>query len=217
MKKPISFPSSHGQRSPVRTVIGTAVLFAVFSYYSPNVQAAGAFGNAKRYTTSEITLNNWTQFSNSIYNSYITPHDENIPAEGQVLTVTGEGIRDTPQKSWYVMGGYSSTGDVLNNQLNVNGSINRATLYGGYADGTGTASGNTLTLNTQSKVSFGQLGGGYSVSGNVRDNTVVITASSQVVLNDQVAQGARTRGTDVVVTGNSVVVEENASFDPGPR
>ena len=115
------------------------------------------------------------------------------------------------------MGGYSTTDDVLNNQLNINGSINRATLYGGYADGTGTASGNTLTLNTQSTVSFGQLGGGYSASGNVLNNKVVITENSKVVLNDQVAQGARTRGTDVVVTGNSVVVEENASFDPGPR
>lgn len=215
MKKPISFPSSHGQRSPVRTVIGTAVLFAVFSYYSPNVQAAGAFGNAKRYTTSEITLDNWTQFSNSIYNSYITPHDENIPAEGQVLTVTGEGIRDTPQKSWHVMGGYSSTGDVLNNQLNVNGSINRATLYGGYADGTGTASGNTLTLNTQSKVSFGQLVGGYSVSGNVQDNQIVVAAGSKVVMNDQIARGAYTEGKNAVLTSNSVTIEKNASFDSG--
>ena len=214
MKKLISFPSSRGQRSPVRTVLGTAVLLAVLALGNTGASAALS-GN--RYTTSEITLDNWEQFSSSLYISLITPHDENTPAEGQVLTVTGEGIRDTPQKSWYVMGGYSSTDDVLNNQLNVNGSINRAALYGGYADGTGTASSNTLTLNTQSKVSFGQLGGGYSASGNVLNNKVVITASSQVVLNDQVAQGARTKGTDVVVTGNSVVVEENASFDPGPR
>lgn len=214
MKKLISFPSSRGQRSPVRTVLGTAVLLAVLALGNTGASAALS-GN--RYTTSEITLDNWEQFSSSLYISLITPHDENTPAEGQVLTVTGEGIRDTPQNSWYVMGGYSSTDDVLNNQLNVNGSINRATLYGGYADGTGTASGNTLTLNTQSKVSFGQLGGGYSASGNVLNNKVVITASSQVVLDDQVAQGARTKGTDVVVTGNSVVVEENASFDPGPR
>ena len=214
MKKLISFPSSRGQRSPMRTVIGTAVLLALLALGNTGASAALS-GN--RYTTSEITLDNWHQFSSSLYNSLITPHDKNTPAVGQVLTVTGEGIREEPTRSWYVMGGYSTTDDVLNNQLNVNGSINRATLYGGYADGTGTASGNTLTLNTQSKVSFGQLAGGYSVSGNVRDNTVVITASSQVVLNDQVAQGARTRGTDVVVTGNSVVVEENASFDPGPR
>lgn len=214
MKKLNSFPSSRGQRSPMRTVIGTAVLLALLALGNTGASAALS-GN--RYTTSEITLDNWHQFSSSLYNSLITPHDKNTPAVGQVLTVTGEGIREEPTRSWYVMGGYSTTDDVLNNQLNVNGSINRATLYGGYADGTGTASGNTLTLNTQSKVSFGQLAGGYSVSGNVRDNTVVITASSQVVLNDQVAQGARTRGTDVVVTGNSVVVEENASFDPGPR
>lgn len=214
MKKLISFPSSRGQRSPMRTVIGTAVLLALLALGNTGASAALS-GN--RYTTSEITLDNWHQFSSSLYNSLITPHDKNTPAVGQVLTVTGEGIREEPTRSWYVMGGYSTTDDVLNNQLNVNGSINRATLYGGYADGTGTASGNTLTLNTQSTVSFGQLGGGYSASGNVLNNTVVITASSQVVLNDQVAQGARTRGTDVVVTGNSVVVEENASFDPGPR
>lgn len=214
MKKLISFPSSRGQRSPMRTVIGTAVLLALLALGNTGASAALS-GN--RYTTSEITLDNWHQFSSSLYNSLITPHDKNTPAVEQVLTVTGEGIREEPTGVWYVMGGYSTTDDVLNNQLNVNGSINRATLYVGYADGTGTASGNTLTHNTQSKVSFGQLGGGYSVSGNVRDNTVVITASSQVVLNDQVAQGARTRGTDVVVTGNSVVVEENASFDPGPR
>lgn len=214
MKKLISFPSSRGQRSPMRTVIGTAVLLALLALGNTGASAAIS-GN--RYTTSEITLDNWHQFSSSLYNSLITPHDKNTPAVGQVLTVTGEGIREEPTRSWYVMGGYSTTDDVLNNQLNVNGSINRATLYGGYADGTGTASGNTLTLNTQSTVSFGQLGGGYSASGNVLNNTVVITASSQVVLNDQVAQGARTRGTDVVVTGNSVVVEENASFDPGPR
>lgn len=214
MKKLISFPSSRGQRSPMRTVIGTAVLLALLALGNTGASAALS-GN--RYTTSEITLDNWHQFSSSLYNSLITPHDKNTPAVGQVLTVTGEGIREEPTRSWNVMGGYSTTDDVLNNQLNVNGSINRATLYGGYADGTGTASGNTLTLNTQSTVSFGQLGGGYSASGNVLNNTVVITASSQVVLNDQVAQGARTRGTDVVVTGNSVVVEENASFDPGPR
>ena len=214
MKKLISFPSSRGQRSPMRTVIGTAVLLALLALGNTGASAALS-GN--RYTTSEITLDNWHQFSSSLYNSLITPHDKNTPAVGQVLTVTGEGIREEPTRSWYVMGGYSTTDDVLNNQLNVNGSINRATLYGGYADGTGTASGNTLTLNTQSTVSFGQLGGGYSASGNVLNNTVVITASSQVVLNNQVAQGARTRGTDVVVTGNSVVVEENASFDPGPR
>ena len=214
MKKLISFPSSRGQRSPMRTVIGTAVLLALLALGNTGASAAL---NGNRYTTSEITLDNWHQFSSSLYNSLITPHDKNTPAVGQVLTVTGEGIREEPTRSWYVMGGYSTTDDVLNNQLNVNGSINRATLYGGYADGTGTASGNTLTLNTQSTVSFGQLGGGYSASGNVLNNTVVITASSQVVLNDQVAQGARTRGTDVVVTGNSVVVEENASFDPGPR
>ena len=214
MKKLISFPSSRGQRSPMRTVIGTAVLLALLALGNTGASAALS-GN--RYTTSEITLDNWHQFSSSLYNSLITPHDKNTPAVGQVLTVTGEGIREEPTRSWYVMGGYSTTDDVLNNQLNVNGSINRATLYGGYADGTGTASGNTLTLNTQSTVSFGQLGGGYSASGNVLNNTVVITASSQVVLNGQVAQGARTRGTDVVVTGNSVVVEENASFDPGPR
>lgn len=214
MKKLISFPSSRGQRSPMRTVIGTAVLLALLALGNTGASAALS-GN--RYTTSEITLDNWHQFSSSLYNSLITPHDKNTPAVGQVLTVTGEGIREEPTRSWYVMGGYSTTDDVLNNQLNVNGSINRATLYGGYADGTGTASGNTLTLNTQSTVSFGQLGGGYSASGNVLNNTVVITASSQVVLNNQVAQGARTRGTDVVVTGNSVVVEENVSFDPGPR
>lgn len=214
MKKLISFPSSRGQRSPMRTVIGTAVLLALLALGNTGASAAL---NGNRYTTSEITLDNWHQFSSSLYNSLITPHDKNTPAVGQVLTVTGEGIREEPTRSWYVMGGYSTTDDVLNNQLNVNGSINRATLYGGYADGTGTASGNTLTLNTQSTVSFGQLGGGYSASGNVLNNTVVITASSQVVLNNQVAQGARTRGTDVVVTGNSVVVEENASFDPGPR
>lgn len=214
MKKLISFPSSRGQRSPMRTVIGTAVLLALLALGNTGASAALS-GN--RYTTSEITLDNWHQFSSSLYNSLITPHDKNTPAVGQVLTVTGEGIREEPTRSWYVMGGYSTTDDVLNNQLNINGSINRATLYGGYADGTGTASGNTLTLNTQSTVSFGQLGGGYSASGNVLNNTVVITASSQVVLNNQVAQGARTRGTDVVVTGNSVVVEENASFDPGPR
>lgn len=214
MKKLISFPSSRGQRSPMRTVIGTAVLLALLALGNTGASAALS-GN--RYTTSEITLDNWHQFSSSLYNSLITPHDKNTPAVGQVLTVTGEGIREEPTRSWYVMGGYSTTDDVLNNQLNVNGSINRATLYGGYADGTGTASGNTLTLNTQSTVSFGQLGGGYSASGNVLNNTVVITACSQVVLNNQVAQGARTRGTDVVVTGNSVVVEENASFDPGPR
>lgn len=214
MKKLISFPSSRGQRSPMRTVIGTAVLLALLALGNTGASAALS-GN--RYTTSEITLDNWHQFSSSLYNSLITPHDKNTPAVGQVLTVTGEGIREEPTRSWYVMGGYSTTDDVLNNQLNVNGSINRATLYGGYADGTGTASGNTLTLNTQSKVSFGQLGGGYSASGNVLNNKVVVTASSQVVLNDQVAQGARTKGTDVVVTGNSVVVEENASFDPGPR
>lgn len=214
MKKLISFPSSRGQRSPMRTVIGTAVLLALLALGNTGASAALS-GN--RYTTSEITLDNWHQFSSSLYNSLITPHDKNTPAVGQVLTVTGEGIREEPTRSWYVMGGYSTTDDVLNNQLNVNGSINRATLYGGYADGTGTASSNTLTLNTQSTVSLGQLGGGYSASGNVLNNTVVITASSQVVLNDQVAQGARTRGTDVVVTGNSVVVEENASFDPGPR
>lgn len=212
MKKLISFPSSHGQRSPVRAVLGTAVLLAVLALGNTGASAALS-GN--RYTTSEITLDNWEQFSSSI--SLITPHDKNTPAVEQVLTVTGEGIREEPTGSWYVMGGYSTTDDVLNNQLNVKGSINRATLYGGYADGTGTASGNTLTLNTQSKVSFGQLGGGYSASGNVLNNKAVITASSQVVLNDQVAQGARTKGTDVVVTGNSVVVEENASFDPGPR
>lgn len=214
MKKLISFPSSRGQRSPMRTVIGTAVLLALLALGNTGASAALS-GN--RYTTSEITLDNWHQFSSSLYNSLITPHDKNTPAVGQVLTVTGEGIREEPTRSWYVMGGYSTTDDVLNNQLNVNGSINRATLYGGYVDGTGTASGNTLTLNTQSKVSFGQLGGGYSASGNVLNNKVVVTASSQVVLNDQVAQGARTKGTDVVVTGNSVVVEENASFDPGPR
>ena len=214
MKKLISFPSSRGQRSPMRTVIGTAVLLALLALGNTGASAALS-GN--RYTTSEITLDNWHQFSSSLYNSLITPHDKNTPAEGQVLTVTGEGIREEPTRSWYVMGGYSTTDDVLNNQLNINGSINRATLYGGYADGNGTASGNTLTLNTQSTVSFGQLGGGYSASGNVLNNKVVITENSKVVLNDQVAQGARTRGTDVVVTGNSVVVEENASFDPGPR
>lgn len=214
MKKLISFPSSRGQRSPMRTVIGTAVLLALLALGNTGASAALS-GN--RYTTSEITLDNWHQFSSSLYNSLITPHDKNTPAVGQVLTVTGEGIREEPTRSWYVMGGYSTTDDVLNNQLNINGSINRATLYGGYADGTGTASGNTLTLNTQSTVSFGQLGGGYSASGNVLNNKVVITENSKVVLNDQVAQGARTRGTDVVVTGNSVVVEENASFDPGPR
>lgn len=211
MKKPISFPSSRGQRSPVRAVLGTAVLLAVLAL--GNTGASAALGG-NRYTTSEITLDNWEQFSSSL--SLITPHDKNTPAVEQVLTVTGEGIREEPTGVWYVMGGYSTTDDVLNNQLNVNGSINRATLYGGYADGTVTASGNTLTLNTQSKVSFGQLGGGYSASGNVLNNKVVITASSQVVLVGQVAQGARTEGTDVVVTGNSVVVEENASFDPGP-
>ena len=214
MKKLISFPSSRGQRSPMRTVIGTAVLLALLALGNTGASAALS-GN--RYTTSEITLDNWHQFSSSLYNSLITPHDKNTPAVEQVLTVTGEGIREEPTRSWYVMGGYSTTDDVLNNQLNINGSINRATLYGGYADGTGTASGNTLTLNTQSTVSFGQLGGGYSASGNVLNNKVVITENSKVVLNDQVAQGARTRGTDVVVTGNSVVVEENASFDPGPR
>lgn len=212
MKKLISFPSSRGQRSPVRAVLGTAVLLAVLALGNTGASAALS-GN--RYTTSEITLDNWHQFSSSLYNSLITPHDKNTPAVEQVLTVTGEGIREEPTGSWYVMGGYSTTDDVLNNQLNVIGSINRATLYGGRADGTGTASGNTLTLNTQSKVSFGQLVGGYSVSGNVQDNQIVVAAGSKVVMNDQIARGAYTEGKNAVLTSNSVTIEKNASFDSG--
>lgn len=212
MKKLISFPSSRGQRSPVRAVLGTAVLLAVLALGNTGASAALS-GN--RYTTSEITLDNWHQFSSSLYNSLITPHDKNTPAVEQVLTVTGEGIREEPTGSWYVMGGYSTTDDVLNNQLNVIGSINRATLYGGRADGTGTASGNTLTLKTQSKVSFGQLVGGYSVSGNVQDNQIVVAAGSKVVMNDQIARGAYTEGKNAVLTSNSVTIEKNASFDSG--
>lgn len=53
MKKPISFPSSRGQRSPVRAVLGTAVLLAVLAL--GNTGASAALGG-NRYTTSEITL-----------------------------------------------------------------------------------------------------------------------------------------------------------------
>ena len=217
MKKPILFPSSHGQRSPVRTVVGTAVLFAVFSWQSQTVLAADPFGNAKRYTTSEITLDNWEQFSSSLRNSLITPHDEDVTAEGQELKVVGEGIRGshTGTESWYVAGGYSSTGDVRNNRLNINGSIKGASLYGGRADGSGKASGNVLTLNTQSVVTFGNLYGGHSDTGSVLGNRIVILNGAVVETSGKAPYGAYTKGTNAVVSGNSIVVGDNVSFTTG--
>lgn len=214
MKKLISFPSSRGQRSPVRTVVGTAVLFAVFSWQSQTVLAAGSLGNATRYTTSKITLDNWEQFSSSSPSSLITPHDEDVTAKGQELKVVGEGIRDshTGTESWYVAGGYSSTGDVRDNHLNINGSIKGASLHGGYADGSGAASGNVLTLNTQSVVTFGNLYGGRSDTGSVLGNRIEILDGSVVKTSEKAPFGAYTKGTNAVASGNSIVVGDNVSF-----
>lgn len=101
-------------------------------------------------------------------------------ASGNGVLIEG-GTVDT----WFINSGYSGGSDVSDNAVFIFGGdvtangFGHGGIYGGYADGSGTASGNGVEISgADTVVTASEIVGGWSESGSVLDNDVVISGGT---------------------------------------
>ena len=92
--------------------------------------------------------------------------------------VTGNSITfnttdTTPINAWFIHSGYSESGTAKGNSMTINGSTfsSYSFLYSGYSE-SGTAEGNSMTINGSTFSSYSFLYSGYSESGTAKGNSM---------------------------------------------
>lgn len=146
------------------------------------------------------------------------------PQVGAVTNNTVRVIGDIKSAGLVLYGGYIdyADGDVIGNKVIIgaeDGSTvhiedtditndESGTIYGGYTEGTGIASGNSVTVKTAA-LHVGDIYGGYSESGTAENNTVELEG----VRFDSDANVYGGYSVDGTVTGNNVII--SGDVEPG--
>ena len=138
-----------------------------------------------------VTVNEGVKVTEDVRGGFYFNKDGNVT--NNIVTINGTVIKA-------VYGGESDRGyDVMGNQVTVTGTVG-ANVYGGYTGGgSGTATGNSVTVNGGT-ISM-NVYGGYSTQGSATGNTVTLN-DAKITLD--VYGGDNLSGTGERVTGNTL-------------
>ena len=147
----------------------------------------GYSGGSGEVTDNTVTIQNGAKLNKPVYGGLSNSNNAGKSDHGNTVTITGGTITGN------VYGGYvtSGSGSAINNAVDISGSAtigasgSTKNIHGGYANGTGNAIGNTVSINlvTNDKgtpddttddtgVIWGTVYGGYSSSGDAGDDDV---------------------------------------------
>ncbi len=176
---------------------------------SPNHESSTAYGGytySGNAESNSVTFEGASTLNGHIYGGYT---DGGGNAMGNTVTIR-EGAKADSYCS--VNGGYiSNGGEVTNNSVTItNASVGK--VFGGRAEGDGTASGNSVEIRTDATETTqswaSSVAGGDSFNGNVGKNSVTIENAR---VNGTVEGGFSFYGNAM---GNTVTIRNNASTGP---
>ncbi|AJB45710.1 hypothetical protein CR44_05670 [Campylobacter fetus subsp. testudinum] len=134
------------------------------------------------------------------YSNAIAPSDTSL--SDNVVTILSTDSSDVK----YAFGGYSDTGDVENNTVNISGGTIQYNIYGGHSN-KGSANLNIVNI------SGGTIGSGiyggyiYSGLGSATKNTVTISGNPTFEANTIIVGGHKDSGSGDVTTGNTLNIK----------
>ena len=136
----------------------------------------GGYSDKGDAASNSVTINcDSTKFYDSVFGGYTDSGN----AASNSVSISG----DSTQIEAVVYGGRSHTGNAASNSVNISGGKTYA-FYGGYAEGSGDANENQITMTAgeivfdNSIVYSGKLFGGYSKNGNAASNSVNISGGT---------------------------------------
>ncbi|WP_162165931.1 hypothetical protein [Campylobacter fetus] len=156
------------------------------------IQQEAGGGSTPGTVPGTITING-VDFSNAI-----APSDKSL--SDNVVTILSTDTSDVK----YAFGGYSDTGDVENNTVNISGgTINN--IYGGHSN---KGSANSNTVNISGGTINNNVYGGYIYSGlgSATNNTVTISGTP-TFSNTIIVGGHKDSGSGDVTTGNTLNIK----------
>ncbi|OCR99088.1 hypothetical protein CFT85387_08565, partial [Campylobacter fetus subsp. testudinum] len=132
------------------------------------------------------------------YSNAIAPSDTSL--SDNVVTILSTDTSDVK----YVFGGYSDTGDVENNTVNISGGTIQYNIYGGHSN---KGSANSNTVNISGGIISGNVYGGYIYRGLGSATNNTVTISGTPTIDTIIVGGHKDSGGGDVTTDNTLNIK----------